>query len=461
MEERQNIHHATLIIVIIAAVAATGGLLFGFDTGVISGALLFIKKDFGLTSLYQEFVVSAVLIGCIIGAAASGKTVDRFGRRNVIILTAIIFGLGSVWTGVATDATQLIGGRIVVGLGIGVASFAVPLYLSEISPQEIRGALVSLNQLMITIGIVISYLVDHYFAVWEQGWRYMFLSGLLPALVLGVGMLFLPRTPRWLASKDHGNEAQRVLNHIDPEHAESEYQRIKNALKLEKNGTFSDLFAPSVRPALIIGIGIMFVQQATGINTVIYYAPTIFEMAGFASARAAISATVGVGVVNVLMTIVAIRLIDIWGRKPLLYLGLSGMILSLFALGGAFAFSDTLGESLRWYTLGSLFVYIASFAVSLGPIAWLMISEIYPLKIRGIGMSVATLSNWLFNFIIALTFLSIVEFLGRPGAFWLYGLVGIFGLWFTWKYIPETKGVPLEEIEENLYAGKPARELGR
>ncbi|WP_034640102.1 sugar porter family MFS transporter [Desulfovibrio inopinatus] len=461
MDERNKIHHATLIIIIIAAVAATGGLLFGFDTGVISGALLFIKKDFALSNLYQELVVSAVLVGCIIGAASSGKIVDRFGRRNVIIVTAIIFGLGSLWTGFAADAVHLVLGRIVVGLGIGVASFAVPLYLSEISPQEIRGALVSLNQLMITIGIVVSYLIDHYFATWDGGWRYMFLAGLFPALVLGIGMLFLPRTPRWLASKQYESEAQRVLGRIDPHHAEEEYRRIKRSLKVEKSGSFSDLFAPAVRPALLIGVGIMVVQQATGINTVIYYAPTIFEMAGFESARAAISATVGVGVVNVLMTIVAIRLVDMWGRKPLLYLGLSGMVLSLAVLGGAFALTDILGASLKWYALGSLFVYIASFAVSLGPIAWLMISEVYPLQIRGIGMSVATLANWLFNFIIALTFLSIIDVLGRPGAFWLYATIGIFGIWFTWKYIPETKGVPLEQIEKNLYAGKPARELGR
>lgn len=450
------------LIVLIAAVAATGGLLFGFDTGVISGALLFLKKDFGLDALSQEYVVSAVLVGCVIGAATSGRLADALGRKKVIIITACVFAAGSLWASLAQSVPVLLLGRATIGLAIGVASFTVPLYISEISPPSYRGALVSLNQLLITIGIVVSYLVDDLFAGTANTWRNMFMVGVVPAVVLGVGMLFLPETPRWLMSKGRRDAAVGVLTRLMGARAANvEADAIKESMAGEGGGTFAELFSGWMRPALFLGVGIMFVQQATGINTVIYYAPTIFQMAGFTSDTAAISATVGVGIVNVLMTIVSIRLIDKLGRKPLLSIGLIGMSASLFLLGLAFMLEQSVGGALKWITVGALVAYIASFAISLGPIAWLLISEIYPLKVRGLAMSVATLSNWGFNFLIALTFLSIIESFGKAGAFWLYAVIGAAGWFFCKYFVPETKGTPLEDIEENLRAGVALKDLGR
>lgn len=451
---------SNLMVCIIASIAATGGLLFGYDTGVISGALLFIKKEWSLMPMSQEFVVSAVLVGAIMGAALSGKLADYFGRRVLIIFTAVIFALGSFWTSMAHSVDWLIAGRVVIGVAIGVASFTVPLYISEIAPTRVRGALVSLNQLAITIGIVVSYLVDDAFAGVSHGWRYMFLMGVIPAVILGIGMLFLPRTPRWLMSKNKEDEARLVLNKLSGgEDIEKDVRDMKKAMTEESGGSWSELALPWLRPALIIGIGLMFIQQVTGINTVIYYAPTIFQMAGFETATVAITATIGVGIVNVLMTVVAIWLVDKWGRKPLLSVGLIGMVIALGILGLAFLKQETLGTGLKWVTVGSLMLYIAAFAVSLGPICWLIISEIYPLRIRGLAMSLATVSNWVFNFIVALTFLTLVQKITATGAFWLYAVVGIAGWFFCWYYVPETKGHTLEEIEDHFVKGKPPRDL--
>ncbi len=461
MPEEQSQENRPLI-ALIAAVAAAGGLLFGFDTGVISGALLFLKKDFALSPGSEEWVVSAVLVGCMVGAAASGGLADALGRKKTILLTACVFVLGSLGSSMARSVSELVAGRLATGLAIGVASFAAPLYISEISPPARRGALVSLNQLLITIGIVVSYFVDDLFADTAGTWRDMFLAGVVPAVALGVGMLFLPETPRWLLSKGRGDKAMEVLSRlIGPEAAKTEAKAIVEAMRLEGGGSFKELFSNWARPALFFGVGIMFVQQATGINTVIYYAPSIFRMAGFASDTAAISATVGVGMVNVLMTVVSIRLIDRLGRKPLLSFGLMGMTASLILLGLAFSLEKDLGGALKWVTVAGLLCYIASFAISLGPIAWLLIAEIYPQRIRGLAMSAATLANWAFNFVIALTFLSIVDVFGKAGAFWAYAAVGVLGWIFCRAFAPETKGASLEDIEKNLRAGRPLRELGR
>jgi len=447
------------MVYLIAAIAATGGLLFGFDTGVISGALLFIRKQWELNPTTEGLLVSSVLIGAVLGAAFSGKIVDYFGRKKVIIATGVIFFIGSVLTSAAPSLELLIAGRILIGIAIGCASFAVPLYISEISPTQIRGALVSLNQLAITIGIVVSYLVDSALAPCE-GWRYMFLSGALPAIVLCCGMAFLPETPRWLISKNLEDESRKVLAKIDKESDPDEtILKMKEALAAETGTTFQELFVPWLRPALIIGIMLMFFQQLTGINTIIYYAPTIFQLAGFKSNLIAILATVGVGTVNVLMTIVSIKLLDKVGRKPLLYGGLVGMILSLGILGLGFMSNNIFGITLEWLTLGSLIIYIASFAISLGPICWLIISEIYPLKIRGLAMSIATVANWLCNFIVGLTFPMLIDGFGAPSTFWIYALIGILGLIFCYYYVPETKGHTLEEIEEHWIKGGHPKDL--
>jgi len=443
---------------VIAFIAALAGLLFGYDTGVISGAILFIKDKFGLTDFTEEMTVSSVLLGAVIGAAISGVIADKFGRKKSIIVTAVIFSIAALGSAISANIDQLIICRLFIGVAIGIASFVAPLYISEISPPKIRGALVSFNQLMITCGIVLSYIADYLLSA-DAAWRWMFAFGAVPAIILGIGMFFLPYSPRWLVAQGRRDEAKAVLERIGETDVDNDVKNIEEGIS-EESGNWSELFSPWLRPVLIVGIVLAFIQQATGINTVIYYAPTIFEFAGFESHKISILATAGVGVVNVLMTIVAILFIDRVGRKPLLYIGLTGMILSLGALGLGFQMAGP-SAIMEKVTIISLAVYIASFAISLGPIFWLIIAEIYPLKVRGRAMSLATVANWTFNLIVASTFLTIIEKIGKAGAFWLYGIVAIAGLIFCIFFVPETKGHSLEAIEKYLKTKKPLVKLGK
>lgn len=446
-------------IYVAAAVSALGGLLFGYDTGVISGAILFIENDFALSNLFVGIVVSAVLIGAVIGAAIGGTLADKFGRRKMILAAAVIFILGAIGTSLTPDVYLLIAGRIVVGIGIGIASMTAPLYISEVSPSDTRGSLVSLNQLAVTVGIVVSYLVDYALAP-INGWRYMLVLAAIPALILGIGMISLPDTPRWLVSKNQKDQATKVLKRIrNSADVDKEMDEIQESLKKQKGGR-TELFNPLVKPALIIGVALAIFQQVTGINTVIYYAPKIFQFAGIVSSSSAIFSTLLVGVVNVLFTIVAISLLDRVGRRPLLLVGLAGMVASLTLLGFSFYLSSLFGLLGSLATAG-LMIYVASFAIGLGPVFWLLISEIYPLRVRGIAMSVASEANWGSNLIIALTFLTLVQLLGRYGTFWLYAAVGVGALIFCYKLVPETKGRTLEEIEAHWRAGKHPREMGK
>lgn len=450
---------AKTIVFLTAGIAALAGLLFGYDTGVISGAILFIKDQFALSAVAVERIVSAVLLGAVIGAAVSGALADRFGRKKVLIVTALLFAAGAIGASLAADVPMIILFRFIIGIAIGVASYTAPLYISEISPPEARGALVSLNQLMITCGIVVSYLVDYALTTGHDAWRWMFGLGALPAVILILGMIALSESPRWLVSRNRVDEARGVLGRVmKPEGVEAEIKGIQASLSV-KEGSWKDVAAPWIRPALIVGISLAFFQQMTGINTIIYYAPTIFEFAGFASHKVSILATVGVGVVNVLMTVVAIWFIDRLGRKPLLYIGMTGMAISLGVLGLAF-YMPGMADKLKMLTVLSVIAYIASFAISLGPIFWLMISEIYPLSIRGRAMSLATLANWGFNMVVASTFLTLTEKLGKAGAFWFYGIICVIGIAFCYLYVPETKGRSLESIEGFLKKNKGLRALG-
>jgi SP family galactose:H+ symporter-like MFS transporter len=447
------------IVYVVAILSALGGMLFGYDTGVISGAILFIRQDFALSDFTVGLVVSAVLIGAVIGAAIGGDLSDHFGRRKVIIAAAIIFALGAAGTATIPDMTLLILGRIAVGVAIGIASEVTPLYISEMSPPQMRGSLVSLNQLAITIGIVVSYLVDFALSAF-QGWRFMLGLAAIPAIILGIGMLPLPDTPRWLINHNEPDHARKVLKRIrGKDDVEGEVNEIQEGLKKQRGGR-AELFNPMVKPALIIGASLAIFQQVTGINTVIYYAPTIFQFAGITSASSAILATVAVGVVNVIFTVVAIALLDRVGRRPLLLIGLAGMTFSLTLLGAVF-FLPSLLSSLGDLAVVGLMLYVASFAIGLGPVFWLLISEVYPLRVRGLAMSIASEANWGSNLIIALTFLTLVQVLGRSGTFWLYALVGV-GAWiFAFLLVPETKGKTLEEIEEHWRKGLHPREMGR
>ena len=444
---------------LVAIVASLGGLLSGFDMGVISGALLFINKTWAMTPLEQGWLVSSAIAGSVIGAAANGILADIYGRKKIIIATAIIFVIGSLFCGIAQSITQLIISRILIGIAVGMVSFAVPLYLSEISPQKIRGMLVSLFQLAITAGILLSYLINRIFANTDYNWRWMLGAGIIPAIILLIGICFLSDTPRWLLSKHREKEARDVFLRIEPDgDAELHIKEIRETLAPQK-GKEKISFQKWMFMPVFVGVGIMFVQICTGINTIIYYTPTIFQIAGFDSTIGALYATIGIGVVNFLMTIVAIAYTDRLGRKPLLYIGLWGMLISLLTLGGSFAWATELGTTGKWIAVGSVVIYIASFAMSLGPVAWIMISEIMPLQIRGFAMSAATVSNFGFNFIVVLSFLPLLNLIGNAATFWMFAGITALSMIFVYFFVPETKGISLEKIEKNWKNGVSARKF--
>ena len=439
-------------VVLTAAIAGLGGLLFGYDTGVIAGALLSFKGDFHLGSFAQGLVVAAVPIGAVFGAAYAGPAADRYGRRLMILVAAGVFILGALASAAAPGVEVLVIARIVIGIAIGLASAAAPVYISEVAPPESRGRLVSFFQLAVTIGILVAYLIGLAFDGIE-GWRWMLGLGCVPALGLAFGMVRMPQSPRWLVMTGDDFAARATLAKIrvdDPDTIDREIEEIKESID-EKPGAWSELLQPVVKAALVVGVGLAILQQVTGINTVIYYAPTIVEFTGVNSSAGSILAAVGVGVINVAFTILALRLLDRAGRRTLLMIGVSGMVISLFALGAAFTgnASSTLASVVA---IASLMVYVASFAISLGPIFWLLNAEIYPLGVRSKAAGVGTMANWTFNFIVSLTFLLLIEALGKSGAFWFYGAIGILTLVFCWKLVPETKGKHLEEIQAYFQA---------
>jgi sugar porter (SP) family MFS transporter len=434
-------------VVLTAAIAGLGGLLFGYDTGIIASALLFIRSDFDLGSFEQGVVVAAVPVGAILGAAVAGQLADRYGRRLVIISAAAVFIVGALISAAAQEMAMLTAARILLGVAVGLASANAPVYISEVAPPEERGRLVSYFQLSVTVGILVAYLVGLAFSPSEE-WRWMLGIGAVPALALLVGMLRMPQSPRWLVMVGEDYKARLVLSRIrsnDESAIEKELVEIKESLNVDPGG-WRDLLEPAIKAALLVGVGLAILQQITGINTVIYYAPTIIEFTGVDSGSSAILASLGVGVINVIATVVALRLIYQKGRRTLLMIGVTGMVASLFALGAAFI-GDSGGTVVTIVAIASLMAYVASFAISLGPIFWLLNSEIYPLNVRSKAAAVGTMANWTFNFIVSLTFLLLIDALGQSGTFFFYGAIGLGTLWFCWKLVPETKGKRLEEIE--------------
>ena len=465
-------------VVVIAVIAATGGLLFGFDTGVISGAIPFLQKHFSIGDHVIETITTAVLIGAILGAILGGRLTDMLGRKKVILASAIIFVVGAIWSGMAATPENLMAARLILGIAIGVSSFAVPLYIAEIAPAKIRGALVSTFQLLITVGILASYLSDLSIANESnpECWRMMFYVGVIPAAILLIGMFFLPETPRWLMQKGRENESRSVLERIESaDTLEQELEHIKVEIEKSKDTAgWRELFKPWMRTPLFIAISIMFFQQFVGINTVIYYSPKIFLMAGFEGNIAAIWASVAVGIVNLLATVVSVYFVDRIGRRKLFFIGLTGIVLSLTLLGLCFLFHQTLGDAGKWTSIVLVFLYIAFFAISIGPLGWLIISEIFPQKVRGLGASIGSLSVWVFNAIVTFTFFKIVnaftfkgteimvegEKLGNPaGAFFLYAVIAGCAIVWGYYFLPETKGVSLETIESFWRKGGKPRLL--
>ncbi|MCE3236140.1 MAG: sugar transporter [Vampirovibrio sp.] len=436
-------------VILVAMMSALSGLLFGYDTGVISGAILLIKKQFMLDSLMQEVVISAVLLGAIFGTAGSGMVGDRYGRKNTIIVSAFIFAIGGLVTALAPDPITLSIGRVFLGVAVGVASCVAPMYISESAPDKMRGALVFLFQLAITLGILAAYLVDFALVDVVHGWRWMLGLSAVPATILWLGMYSMPESPRWLVSQNRMAEAKTVLGRLrGGVSVDSELQDIKASFSNQQHDHMSwqDLLSPRLRMPLIIGLGLAIFQQVTGINTVIYYAPTILESAGFNSASLSILGTVGVGLINVLATVVSVFLVDRMGRRPLLLTGLIGMIVSMGLIGWAFQ-GGQLTDAMKMAAVGSLMLYVASFAISLGPLFYLIVSEIYPLSIRAQAISIMTVIQWGANLVVSFTFLSMTEAVGHANTFWLYGLMSLAALIFFYVLVPETRGRSLEEIE--------------
>jgi sugar porter (SP) family MFS transporter len=442
----------------IAIVAALGGLLFGYDTGVISSALLFIRSEFNLSTGGQSIVAGIVLVGAVIGASAAGGLSDRFGRRRVIFVTALVFMTGALISAGAGDVKALLAGRLLIGIAIGVASMLTPLYLAEISPAASRGAITSLNQLCITIGILVSYVIGYEFAAAMGGWRWMMGLGAVPGAILAAGMLVLPESPRWLAGHGRLSDAGKVLRRLRGEGSDvaAEIAHLRTDVLREdgKLAPWSSLLAPRLRRALVVGAGLAMFQQITGINTVIYFAPQIFEAAGLSSASVSILATAGVGAVNVALTVVSMWLIDRAGRRALLLWSLGGMSATLLVLAVAFAVGAS--GALALITVVSVALYVAFFAVGLGPVFWLLIAEIFPLAVRGRAMSLATLSNWGFNLLVTVTFLELIDAFGRPGTFLIYAVLTAVAIAFTAALVPETRGRSLEEIEAALDSTTPS-----
>ena len=428
-----------------AILASFGGLLSGFDTGVISGALLYINQSFEMNSLYSGLLVSSVSIGAVVGALLNGALIDKIGRRKVMLLTAGVFIIGSVLCCFSRNIVELILSRMFIGCAVGVVSFAGPLYLSEISTKEKRGEIVSFHQLAITLGILFSYFVNYFCANFVHSWRIMFLLGAVPAIVLFFAMFVLKDTPRWYVAKNKIDKARLVLQKIDKsQDADLEIENIKKTLS---NNNEKIKFEKRLLIPFVIGIGIMFAQIATGINAIIYYAPTIFKMVGFSSNQDVLFATIFIGLINFLMTFVAIALVDKIGRKPLLYIGLVGMLVNLLLLSFSFAFDYAF---VKYIAVIACALYIVSFSMSLGPVALLINAEIFPLKYRGAAMSIGIVSNFVFNFIVTGLFPISLDKFGGSITFLIFAIICVISLFFVYYVVPETKDVSLEEIENRM-----------
>ncbi|MEB3366693.1 sugar porter family MFS transporter [Saccharopolyspora mangrovi] len=440
---------------------ALGGILWGYDTGVISGAMLFIKQDIPLSPFQQGLVVSGLLVGAMAGAGASGRLADVWGRRKLILWAAVVFTAGTVGAMLATTAWMLVVFRFVIGIGVGIASVVVPLYLTELAPKQSRGGLTSLMQLLVTVGILVAYITDY--ALADTGsWRWMLGLGAVPAVLLGIGIYFQPESPRWLVKHGRSDQARAVLTELrgaDAAEVEQELDEIEAAdreKEAENAVGVRELLTPRLRRVVLLGLGLVFFQNFIGINTIIYYAPTLLTTLGFGTSGA-ILANVGIGVVNVLMTLPALRMIDRVGRKSLLAVGSIGMLVSMLALGVANVAGISYGPLLVAITLGSILVYIASFAVSWGPVQWVMLPELFPLRMRGSAVGICLVFNWLFNMAVALVFPVLLDITGPGAMFLFFALMAVLSFWFVQRGLIETKGKSLEAIEQEVL-GAPAPE---
>jgi sugar porter (SP) family MFS transporter len=447
-------------LLLVGAVIMLSGLLFGYDQGVIAGALDGIQKSFGASTTMIQIITSWVTLGALAGALVAGVLADKLGRRITILLAAVLFTLGALLEAISPNTTILVIGRLIVGFGVGVASVAAPLYAAEQAPTRLRGRFVSTYQLAITIGIFIAYLVDQAL-INNDMWRVMLGVSAVPAILLFIVMMPMPDSPRWFVKVGRRDDAIKALTKVRPDvDADAEITEIEKAAQEDdaNKATWGEVFSRKLRKPLMIGIGLAVFQQITGINAIIYYANKIFAQAGFATPEDQAAATTwAIGGVNVLATLIAVFYVDRFGRRPLLLAGLVGMASALVTVGISFHFmdnADTSGAgtggptSAGIITLVALVVFIASFAFSLGPVVWTVINEIFPNRVRGRAVAVATAVNWGSAWLVSQFFLTLIDSIGNSATFYLFGAFSVIAYIWIWKTVPETKGRSLEQIQQ-------------
>lgn len=442
-------------ILFIALSAALGGLLFGYDTAVISGAIGNLTEYFHLTPIETGWAISSALVGCLIGAFLSDYLSNRFGRKATMLITAILFILNSIGTALPNSFTMFVVFRIIGGIGVGIASMVVPMYIAEIAPPQRRGALVGNYQLAIVIGIVVVYFVNYFIALqgdahWNlnTGWRWMFGSEIIPSLFFLIFIFLIPESPRWLFQKGKSTEAIAVLQKLNtPNDAIKVQNEIQNSLHQDDKSQWKNLVNPIFKKALLVGIGLSVLQQLTGINAILYYAPEIFKSLG-SSTDVSLLETSILGVVNLIFTLLAIKWVDKMGRKPLLYIGSAGMTIALAAVG-LFIYYDAVGN----WVLPFLLLFMASFSISWGPIVWVLLSEIFPSKVRSLALAISVFIQWVANFVVTQFFPSLVEnqwlktHFNGAFPFYLFSVICLLSLLFVWKNVPETKNKTLEQMD--------------
>ncbi|ALQ46845.1 sugar porter family MFS transporter [Raoultella ornithinolytica] len=442
-------------VLLISIVTAVGGFLFGFDNGSISGSVGFLQNRFALDADGIGWVTSSIIIGCIVGVALAGPLSDAVGRKKVLLLTALIFIFGVLGEAMATTAEMLVWFRILVGVGIGVETTIAPLYIAEVSPAHIRGRLVSLNQLFNCVGnlaifSIAAVIASHASEAWnvEHGWRIIFATGIAPAIVFLLLLIWVPESPRWLIRKGRDAQGLTILRKINPDEttAREQLAAIKSALLSDSPSRLRELFTPRLRKALVVGFCVALFQQITGINAIFYYAPEIFKTAGV-DVSGAMSFTVLIGLVLVISTLVSMWIIDKVGRRSLLIFGSAGMAIALGCIGLLFRASETQTTLL----LICILAYVAIFAVSYGTVAYVIIAEIFPIHVRGIAVSIATFALWGGNFLVSRYFPVLVENISAANTFFIFSGISIIALFFVLTKVPETKGKTLEEIETELH----------
>ena len=432
----------------ISLIAGLGGLLYGYDMGIIAAAMVFLRTAFHLSTQSQSWVVSIVLVGAMAGALTGGALADGWGRRPTMMAGGILFVAGSTLAMLAPNVAAIVVARALLGIAVGFNSVTAPIYVSELAPPQSRGRLVGLYQFTLTCGIALADLVGFWLAS-SGSWRVMFGLGAIPALLFLLLVFGVPESPRWLLGHGRDSEAAAILeSYAGASGAAAILEDLRGSLRTAVERRWSALLAPAARRGLIIAVGFTILQQVTGINTIIYYGPRIFALAGVASNKSAIFATFVIAVMNVLATIIALVQVDRAGRKPLLYWGVGGMTVSLFVLAFAFHAKEALGASLGLIAAACLSVYIVCFACSMGPIAWILVAEVFPLRLRSRGAAAATLGSGLSNFLVSLTFLSLIELAGNSATFALYGAFCVLTLVFVRYIVPETKGRELESISQ-------------